>query len=91
MSTDQEEKKRKRHLKTKDILNEWSINFQILFLIILTSPLFPGLRHTLENNWITRISLPINASTVNYTISWLTHAGVLLFIGTFIGGLNQGA
>ena len=57
----------------------------------LTSPLFPGLRHTLENNWITRISLPINASTVNYTISWLTHAGVLLFIGTFIGGLIQGA
>ena len=33
----------------------------------------------------------INASTVNYTISWLTHAGVLLFIGTFIGGLIQGA
>ena len=46
---------------------------------------------TLENNWITRISLPINVSTVNYTISWLTHAGVLLFIGTFIGGLIQGA
>ena len=29
--------------------------------------------------------------TVNYTISWLTHAGVLLFVGTFIGGLIQGA
>lgn len=63
----------------------------ILVLIILTSPLFPGLRQTLENNWITKISLPINASTVNYTISWLTHAGVLLFVGTFIGGLIQGA
>ena len=55
------------------------------------APLFPGLRHTLENNWITKISLPINASTVNYTILWLTHAGVLLFVGTFIGGLIQGA
>ena len=84
-------KEEKAHLKTKDILNAWSIYLLILFLIILTSPLFPGLRHTLENNWITRISLPINASTVNYTISWLTHAGVLLFIGTFIGGLIQGA
>ena len=30
-------------------------------------------------------------STVNYTISWLTHAGVLLFVGTFAGGLIQGA
>lgn len=54
-------------------------------------PTIPGLRQTLENNWITKISLPINASTVNYTISWLTHAGVLLFVGTFIGGLIQGA
>ena len=62
-----------------------------MFLIILTSPLFPSLRSTLENNWVTRISLPVNASTVNYTISWLTHAGVLLFLGTFIGGLIQGA
>ena len=30
-------------------------------------------------------------STGNYTISWLTHAGVLLFVGTFAGGLIQGA
>ena len=91
LTASKEEKTRKSHLKTKDILNAWNIYLLILFLIILTSPLFPGLRHTLENNWITRISLPINASTVNYTISWLTHAGVLLFIGTFIGGLIQGA
>lgn len=91
LTASKEEKARKSHLKTKDILNAWSIYLLILFLIILTSPLFPELRHTLENNWITRISLPINASTVNYTISWLTHAGVLLFIGTFIGGLIQGA
>ena len=90
LTASKEEKARKSHLKTKDILNAWSIYLLILFLIILTSPLFPELRHTLENNWITRISLPINASTVNYTISWLTHAGVLLFIGTFIGGLIQG-
>ena len=91
LTASKEEKAQKSSLKTKDILNAWSIYLLILFLIILTSPLFPGLRHTLENNWITRISLPINASTVNYTISWLTHAGVLLFVGTFIGGLIQGA
>ena len=69
LTASKEEKARKSHLKTKDILNAWSIYLLILFLIILT----------------------INASTVNYTISWLTHAGVLLFIGTFIGGLIQGA
>lgn len=84
-------KAEKSPLKGKDILNAWSIYLLILLLIILTSPLFPGLRSTLENNWVTRISLPINDSTVNYTISWLTHAGVLLFVGTFVGGLIQGA
>ena len=91
LTSSKEEKARKSHLKVKDIMNAWSIYLLILFLIILTSPLFPGLRHTLENNWVTRISLPINSSTANYTISWLTHAGVLLFIGTFVGGLIQGA
>ena len=89
LTASKEEKARKSHLKVKDIMNAWSIYLLILFLIILTSPLFPGLRHTLENNWVTRISLPINSSTANYTISWLTHAGVLLFIGTFVGGLIQ--
>ena len=87
LTASKEEKARKSTLKTKDILNAWSIYLLILFLIILTSPLFPSLRSTL----VTRISLPVNATTVNYTISWLTHAGVLLFLGTFIGGLIQGA
>ena len=91
LTAPKEERARKNPLRTKDILNAWSIYLLILLLIILTSPLFPGLRHTLENNWVTRISLPVGDSTLNYTISWLTHAGVLLFIGTFIGGLIQGA
>lgn len=91
LTAPKEERARKNPLRTKDILNAWSIYLLILLLIILTSPLFPGLRHTLENNWVTRISLLVGDSTLNYTISWLTHAGVLLFIGTFIGGLIQGA
>ena len=91
LTAPKEERARKNPLRTKDILNAWSIYLLILLLIILTSPLFPCLRHTLENNWVTRISLPVGDSTLNYTISWLTHAGVLLFIGTFIGGLIQGA
>ena len=91
LTAPKKEKAQQNALKRKDILNAWSIYLLILLLIILTSPLFPGLRSTLENNWVTRISLPINGSTVNYTIAWLTHAGVLLFVGTFVGGLIQGA
>ena len=56
LTASKKEKARKSSLKTKDILNAWSIYLLILVLI-----------------------------------SWLTHAGVLLFVGTFIGGLIQGA
>ena len=91
LTATKEERNRENTLKSKDIFKAWSIYLLILLLIIVTSPLFPGLRNTLENNWVTRISLPINTSTVNYTISWLTHAGILLFVGTFAGGLIQGA
>ena len=80
LTASKEEKARKSTLKGLEVLNAWSIYLLILFLIVLTSPLFPGLRTTLENNWVTRISLPINDSTMNYTVSWLTHAGVLLFV-----------
>lgn len=80
------------NLTMKNLLNAWSIYLLILVLIILSSPLFPSLRTVLDNNLITKISLPVHLDhpTV-YTIKWLTHAGVLLFVGTFIGGLIQGA
>lgn len=91
LTASKEERARKSALEGGAVLNAWSIYLLILFLIILTSPLFPGLRSVLEQNWVTRISLPVGGSTVNYTISWLTHAGVLLFVGTFVGGLIQGA
>ena len=86
LTASKKEKARKSSLKTKDILNAWSIYLLILVLIILTSPLFPGLRQTLENNWITKISLPINASTVNYTISWL-----IAFRGYFYRRIDTGS
>lgn len=91
LTASKEEKARKSGLKAGELLNAWSIYLLILLLIILTSPLFPGLRHSLETHWVTRISFPINGTATNYTISWLTHAGLLLFVGTFIGGLIQGA
>ncbi|RGN46918.1 MULTISPECIES: L-lactate permease [unclassified Bacteroides] len=82
---------KKVHLDFRKIANAWSIYLLILVLIILTSPIFPGLRHTLSNNWVTEIVFPINGLRTVYAISWLTHAGVLLFVGTFVGGLIQGA
>lgn len=86
-----EKETNKTHLQTKDILSAWSIYLLILLLIFITSPLFPELRSFLELNGVTKITLPIHNTFVDYKIGWLTHAGVLLFIGTFVGGLIQGA
>lgn len=91
LTASKEEKARKSTLKAGELLNAWSIYLLILLLIILTSPLFPSLRHSLETHWVTRISFLINGTATHYTISWLTHAGLLLFVGTFVGGLIQGA
>lgn len=81
----------KKALPFKQALNAWSVYLLILFLIIITSPLFPEFRATLTNNWVTRIVFPIHGVQTVYAISWLTHAGVLLFVGAFVGGLIQGA
>ncbi|MDY3847327.1 MAG: L-lactate permease, partial [Prevotella sp.] len=73
-----------------ELLNAWSVYLLILLLVIVTSPLFPSLRATLSSALVTTIHFPVD-SISDYKISWLTHAGVLLFVGTFIGGLIQGA
>lgn len=91
LTASKEAKSKKSNLSFKQIANAWSIYLLILVLIILTSPIFPGLRDTLNHNWVTEIIFPINGLQTVYAISWLTHAGVLLFIGTFVGGLIQGA
>lgn len=73
-----------------ETLNAWSIYLLILFLVIITSPLFPGIRNALNSVCTTKITFPLE-NIKPYTINWLTHAGILLFAGTFIGGLIQGA
>lgn len=73
-----------------ELLKAWSVYLLILFLVIITSPLFPTIRKVLDGCLITTLNFPVE-SIKSYEIHWLTHAGLLLFIGTFIGGLIQGA
>lgn len=72
------------------LLNAWSVYLLILFLVIVTSPLFPAIRRVLDGCCITTLQFPVDGIKP-YKIHWLTHAGLLLFIGTFAGGLIQGA
>lgn len=74
-----------------ELMKAWSIYALIMFLVVITSPLFPTIKNALHGILVTNLNFPILGETKLYSIHWLTQAGVLLFIGTFIGGLIQGA
>lgn len=85
-----EEKPKTEKIPLGQLLNAWSVYLLILALVIITSPLFPSLRAVLNDHVITTITFPVEGIKP-YSIHWLTHAGLLLFVGTFVGGLIQGA
>lgn len=79
-----------------EVLQAWSVYGTILLLIVLTSPLLP----------IRDLISPLLLTTFNFSIldvvsgvdmdrvikiTWLVDAGVILFIGSIVGGLIQGA
>ena len=81
-------------LETKtnaEIINAWAVYGLILFFIILTSPLFDSLRTFLQSISATPITMTIKGIEKTVKIFWLTDAGILIFLGSFLGGLLQGA
>lgn len=79
-----------RRFTFAETLKAWSIYLLVLALVVLVSPLFPSLRAVLYDACVTTVEFPVKGIEP-YSIHWLTHAGVLLFVGTFVGGLIQGA
>lgn len=79
-----------------EIATAWSVYGLILLFVILTSPLLP-LRAILAPILTTTINFDIweavsqGVFTRSVKISWLTDTGVILFLGSTIGGLIQGA
>lgn len=76
---------------TKEIMNAWAVYGLILLFIIGTSPLFNSFRVFLQSMAMTPIHLTIEGSDKVIKIFWLTDGGVLIFLGSIIGGLLQGA
>lgn len=80
----------------KKRIKAWAVYGFILALVVLTSPLLP-LKEILEPLLQTVFTLKIfvtdqGAEVVkNVKISWLVDTGVLLFVGSILGGLVQGA
>lgn len=73
-----------------EVFRAWAVYVLIMVLTLFTSPLFPAVREMLAGVCNSSVSFTINGEVRNYTIQWLTQGGVLLFIGSFIGGLIQG-
>ena len=74
-----------------EIINAWSVYGLVLFFIIVTSPLFGVLRTFFQSISATPITLTIEGIEKTIKIFWLTDGGILIFLGTFLGGLLQGA
>ncbi|MGM5631595.1 lactate permease LctP family transporter [Apibacter raozihei] len=76
-----------------DVLQAWSVYGLILFLVILTSPLLP-IKDLLKSNFDffqTNFNFKILDTEKTVGIFWLTDTGILIFLGSIIGGLIQGA
>ena len=75
---------------TGEILRAWMVYALIMLLVVVTSPLFPGIKAALQSVCTSSVHLAIGGEDKVYTIQWLTQGGVLLFLGSFAGGLIQG-
>lgn len=73
------------------LIRAWTVYLLILLLVVITSPLFPAIRQPLDALLVSPIRITISGIPKLYPIHWLTHTGLLLFLGAFIGGLIQGA
>lgn len=78
------------YYSTLDIFRAWIVYILIMALVLITSPLFPSVKEALQSVAVSSFHFNINGIDKVYNIQWLTQGGVLLFIGSFAGGLIQG-
>ena len=88
---DRKKPRSKSHLSAKETLSAWSVYGLILVLVLITSPLIPAVRNALSSVCVTTFPFVIQGYAKPLTIQWLTQGGILLFLGSFLGGLIQGA
>lgn len=68
----------------------WSVYLFILLFIILASPLVPAISGFLKTHLVSKVQLPIYSEGHYFAFGWLSNAGLMLFLGTIIGGMIQG-
>lgn len=71
------------------LFRAWSVYIFVLFLIVITSPLFSDFRKLLAAYATSHFNYSIGGHNVSYSIPWLIQGGLLIGMGTFLGGLLQ--
>ena len=79
-----------QHYTFGETLKAWSVYLFILFFVLVSGPLFPDINQFLKTHLVSRIALPIYPEGTYFTFGWISNAGLMLFLGTLIGGLIQG-
>ncbi|MFC2456521.1 MAG: L-lactate permease [Prevotella intermedia] len=79
-----------KHYTAAETFRAWSVYFFILLFILLSGPLFPDINSFLKSHLVSRMALPIYADGTTFNFGWISNAGLMLLLGTVIGGLIQG-
>ena len=75
---------------SKETIQAWSVYGAILIFILLASPLFP-IREVIKDLLVSSFTFTIDDIPRSIHVYWLIDAGVLLFLGSIVGGIIQGA
>ncbi len=79
-----------KHYTAAETFRAWSVYFFILLFILLSGPLFPDINSFLKSHLVSRVALSIYADGTTFNFGWISNAGLMLLLGTVIGGLIQG-
>lgn len=85
-----EGKKKTNKYTTGQLGKAWAVYGLILLFIVLSSPLSGDISAFLKSTAVSKIHLPIYAAGKTFNFGWLSNAGLMLFLGAFLGGLIQG-
>lgn len=86
--TDRERKP--SNFTSAQLAKAWAVYGLILVFILMASPLSGPISGFLKTTLVSKIHLPIYAEGKVFSFGWLSNAGLMLFLGAFIGGLIQG-
>ena len=78
----------KKKFGAKKTFKAWSVYGLIIFFILVSSKIVPPMNELLKSTLVTKFDMPVIGNT--FSFGWLSNAGLMVFLGAFIGGMIQG-